>query len=88
VWVTGPIRSALDAHHDKCRKAEQEFITRRVAEQRTPSMKKAQVDRLRRAARVEAARLRPERWLTQDVVIARAVERRLQEADLVGPWGR
>ncbi|AWI32732.1 hypothetical protein [Streptomyces tirandamycinicus] len=37
-------------------------------------------------AQLEARRLRPERWPTLDTIVARAIEQRLEEDDLAGPW--
>ncbi|MEY9961543.1 hypothetical protein [Streptacidiphilus sp. MAP5-52] len=75
VWVTGPIKSTLDAYHDNCAKAEAEFIRSKISGGAE-----------KRAARAEAARLRPERWPTQDVLATAAVRRYLREPHLAGPW--
>ncbi|MFE7665128.1 hypothetical protein [Streptomyces celluloflavus] len=40
----------------------------------------------RKEARIIAARMRPAEWPSLNVVVAGAVERRLDEPDLVGPW--
>jgi len=75
VWVTGPIKSTLDAYHDKCAKAQANFIKAEIANGKE-----------KKAARAEAARVRPERWPTQDVLVTAAVCRYLQTPDLAGPW--
>ena len=75
VWVTEPVRLGLDAHRAKCRRAEREWVAQRVAHGVKP-----------RDARAEAARLRPERWPTQDVLVTAAVRKRLEREDLAGPW--
>ncbi|OEV12974.1 hypothetical protein [Streptomyces nanshensis] len=41
---------------------------------------------LRRQARMEAARVRPVRWPSLDVLMGRALEARLQVPDVAGPW--
>lgn len=40
----------------------------------------------RREARIIVARMRPEEWPSLETVVAQAVEQRLDEQDLVGPW--
>ncbi|MFI1869705.1 hypothetical protein [Streptomyces jumonjinensis] len=40
----------------------------------------------KRQARIAAARMRPDRWPGLETVVALAVEHRLAEADLAGPW--
>lgn len=75
VWVTGQIKSSLDAHRDKCARAETAFV-------------QGQIDRgvKKRVARAEAALVRAERWPTQDVLVTRAVRTYLERPHLAGPW--
>lgn len=40
----------------------------------------------RRQARIIVARMRPAEWPSLETVVARAVEQRLDEPDLAGPW--
>ncbi|WP_086708918.1 hypothetical protein [Streptomyces antimycoticus] len=40
----------------------------------------------RREARIIVARMRPEEWPSLETVVAHAVEQRLDEPDLAGPW--
>ncbi|MBU3865556.1 hypothetical protein KN815_16160, partial [Streptomyces sp. 4503] len=40
----------------------------------------------RREARIIVARMRPEEWPSLETVVAQAVEQRLAEPDLAGPW--
>ncbi|MFI8992164.1 hypothetical protein ACIG63_45765 [Streptomyces antimycoticus] len=40
----------------------------------------------RRQARIIVARMRPDEWPSLETVVAQAVELRLAEADLAGPW--
>ncbi|MGK4586111.1 hypothetical protein [Kitasatospora sp. HPMI-4] len=76
VWVTKPIKKGLENHISKARAAEKTWIEKEVEQGRD-----------RREARMEAARLRPERWPTQDVLVTDAVRRRLEREDLAGPAG-
>ncbi|MFC5888758.1 hypothetical protein [Kitasatospora aburaviensis] len=75
VWVTGPVARGLENHIAKARAAEKAWIAAEVMKGRD-----------KRDVRKEALGLRPERWPVQDVLVTRAVERRLGREDLAGPW--
>jgi hypothetical protein len=62
----------ISRHH---RKEEREFVEQLVREGKDVS-----------AARSEGARVRPVRWPSLAVLVERALERRLAEEDLAGPW--
>lgn len=40
----------------------------------------------RRQTRIIVARMRPDEWPSLETVVARAIEQRLDESDLAGPW--
>ncbi|MFD5565568.1 MULTISPECIES: hypothetical protein [Kitasatospora] len=73
--IPGSTAKALEAHITKAREAEKAWIAAEIENGRD-----------RKSARREAIELRPSRWPTQDVLVVRAVERRLDREDLAGPW--
>jgi hypothetical protein len=75
VWVTGSIKSRLEAASAKTRVEERAWIDEQVS--RGMDLRKA---------RMEALRLRPHLWPGPDALAAAAIRRRLEQEDLAGPW--
>ncbi|WP_138907323.1 hypothetical protein [Streptomyces chryseus] len=59
---------------------------KQAAEERATLAELKRRGKKQKEARIIVARMRPVEWPSLDTVVAGAVERRLAEADLAGPW--
>ncbi|MEU7095904.1 hypothetical protein [Kitasatospora aureofaciens] len=75
VWVQFSAASLLEKMIRQHRAEEHEYVETLIEQ----GLKK-------REARIQAAALRPERWPSIGVVVADALDLRLTETDLAGPW--